>query len=106
MTLRILQSFDFRTLHAMKELAPEIALSALYSGKARSFVEIGRESGARIVSPEYRLVTSEEVKAAHAAGFTVLPWTANDPKDWDALIAAGVDGIITDDPAALIAHVR
>src|SRR3954464_2883318 len=28
----VLQSFDFRTLHAMKKLAPEIKLSALYSG--------------------------------------------------------------------------
>ena len=35
----ILQSFDFRTLHEMKKLAPEIQLSALYSGKPKSFVE-------------------------------------------------------------------
>jgi len=34
----------------------------------------------------------------------VIPWTANTPADWDRLIAAEVDGIITDDPAALIAH--
>ena len=102
----ILQSFDFRTLHAMKELAPEIALSALYSGPPRSFVEIGKESGARIISPEYRLVTAAEVKAAHTAGFTVIPWTSNAPHEWDALIAAGVDAIITDDPGALIAHLR
>ena len=28
----VLQSFDFRTLRAMKKIAPEIALSALYEG--------------------------------------------------------------------------
>ena len=102
----VLQSFDFRTLHAMKKLAPEIKLSALYSGAPRSFVEICREAGARIVSPEYRLVTPEQVKAAHDAGLEVLPWTADQPADWARLAAAGVDGIITDDPAALIAYLK
>jgi glycerophosphoryl diester phosphodiesterase len=102
----VLQSFDFRTLHEMKKVAPEIRLSALYSGMPRDFVEIGREAGAQIVSPEYHLITAERVKAAHAAGFEVLPWTANTPEDWANLVAAGVDGIISDDPAALIAYLK
>ncbi len=102
----ILQSFDFRTLHEMKKQAPEIALSALYSGKAKSFVEIAKEAGATIISPEYHLVTPEQVKAAHDAGLVVVPWTANTPADWDRLIAAGSDAIISDDPAGLIAHLK
>ncbi len=102
----IVQSFDFRTLHEMKKLAPEIELSALYSGAPRSFVEIAREAGATIVSPEYRLVTPEMVKAAHEAHLQVVPWTANEIADWDRLIAAEVDAIITDDPAGLIAHLH
>lgn len=102
----ILQSFDFRTLHAMKKLAPEIRLSALYEGSPRSFVTIAKEAGATIVSPEASLVTPAEVKAAHAAGLQVVPWTANTPAEWDKLIAAGVDAIISDDPAALIAYLR
>ena len=102
----VLQSFDFRTLHAMKKLAPEIRLSALYTGPPRDFIEIGREAGAQIVSPEFRLVTPEQVKAAHTAGFEVLPWTVNMPEDWARMVAAGVDGIISDDPAALIAYLK
>src|ERR1017187_8892251 len=35
----VLQSFDFRTLIAMKKLAPQIKLSALYSGPAKDFVD-------------------------------------------------------------------
>ena len=42
----ILQSFDFRTLIAMKKLAPEIKLSALYSGPAKDFVAIAKEADA------------------------------------------------------------
>jgi glycerophosphoryl diester phosphodiesterase len=102
----ILQSFDFRTLHAMRRLAPEIRLSALYSGPPRDFTEIAKEAGAGIISPEYRLVTVEQVTAAHKAGLQVVPWTANTPQDWDRLIAAGVDAIITDDPPALIAYLK
>jgi glycerophosphoryl diester phosphodiesterase len=102
----ILQSFDFRTLHEMKRLAPEIRLAALYSGPARDFVEIAKEAGAPIVSPEYRLVTKDQVRRAHEAGLKVIPWTANTPQDWDRLLDAKVDAIITDDPAGLIAHLK
>ncbi len=102
----ILQSFDFRTLHEMKKIAPEIKLAALYSGPPKSFVEITRDAGADMISPEHSLVTAEQVRESHAAGFAVVPWTADTPADWDRLVAAGVDAIITDDPAALIAHLK
>ena len=101
-----LQSFDYRTLHEMKKLAPEIRRVALYSGPAKDFVEIAREAEANIVSPEFHLVTPEQVAAAHKAGLRVIPWTPDKPEDWDRLVAAGVDGIITDDPAALIEHLK
>lgn len=102
----IVQSFDFRTLHAMKRLAPEIRLAALWSKGPRDFISIAREAGAQIVSPQHKLVTPEEVERAHQAGLKVVPWTANTPEDWDRLVAARVDGIITDDPAALIRHLK
>jgi glycerophosphoryl diester phosphodiesterase len=102
----ILQSFDFRTLHAMKALTPLIRLSALYEKGNDSFLEIAGRAGAQIVSPEKELVTREKVDAAHVAGVTVVPWTANTRVEWDALAAAGVDAIITDDPAALIAYLK
>jgi glycerophosphoryl diester phosphodiesterase len=102
----IVQSFDFRTLHAMKKLAPEIRLSALYIGLPKDFVALAQESGAQIVSPYYLLVTKDRVAAAHKAGLQVVPWTANTPKDWDKLIDAKVDAIISDDPAELIAYLK
>jgi len=69
-------------------------------------VKIGRESGAGIISPLQTFVTVDQVRAAHAAGLQVLPWTANEPADWDRLIAAGVDSILTDYPAELIAYLK
>jgi len=102
----IFQSFDFAILHRMNRLAPGITLAALWEGAPRSFVDIAKEAGTGIVAPRYELVTPEEVHAAHSAGFRVIPWTANAAEDWKRLIAAGVDGIITDDPAALIGYLR
>jgi len=102
----MLQSFDFRTLVAMKKLAPEIRRVALWEGKDRDFVSIAQEAGASIVSPLFRQVTPEKVRAAHAAGLQVVPWTADTAADWDRLIDAQVDAIITDDPAELIAHLK
>ncbi|MDX2154299.1 MAG: glycerophosphodiester phosphodiesterase [Bryobacteraceae bacterium] len=102
----ILQSFDFRTLEACKKIAPEIRLSALYAIGLKDFVGIAKDSGARIVSPHYMLVTKGRVEEAHKAGLQVVPWTANTVRDWDRLVEAGVDAIITDDPAALIEYLK
>jgi glycerophosphoryl diester phosphodiesterase len=103
----IIQSFDFRTLLAARKIAPEIRLSALYEQGPKDFVTLSHEAAkAEIVSPEHRLVTTEQVIAAHAKGLQVVPWTANTPEDWDRLIRAGVDAIISDDPAALIAYLK
>jgi glycerophosphoryl diester phosphodiesterase len=102
----ILESFDFRTLVAMKKLEPRIQLSALCMGPDLDFVKIGQESGAGIISPLHTFVTPEQVRAAHNARLRVLPWVANEPEDWDRLIAAGVDSILTDYPADLIGYLK
>jgi glycerophosphoryl diester phosphodiesterase len=103
----ILLSFDFRTLVAMRRLAPEIRLAALIENDTRAFTDISTAAAnAEIVSPEFHLVTPEKVAAAHASGLRVVPWTANTPADWDKLIEAKVDAIISDDPAALIAYLK
>ncbi len=100
----IFQSFDFAILHRMNRLAPGITRAALWEGTARSFIEIAKDAGTTIVAPQYTLVTAEQVRGAHDAGLRVIPWTANTVEDWTRLITAGVDGIITDDPAALIGY--
>jgi glycerophosphoryl diester phosphodiesterase len=103
----ILQSFDFRTLVAMRKIAPEIRLSALIENDQRPFPAVIKDAAnAEIISPELHLVTPAKVAEAHAAGIQVVPWTADAPADWDRLIEAKVDAIITDDPAALIAYLK
>ncbi|MCU0227800.1 MAG: glycerophosphodiester phosphodiesterase [Bryobacterales bacterium] len=103
----IVQSFDFRTLHAVKKLAPELRRSALLGTGDESFLETAKRAGdAPIVSPHFRLVTPAKVKQAQAAGLKVVPWTANSPAEWQPLVEAGVDSIITDNPQGLILYLE
>jgi glycerophosphoryl diester phosphodiesterase len=101
----ILQSFDPRTLRVMKKLDPSIRRAALFEVE-REWPEVAREFEATHMSPLYSLVTKERVSWAHAAGLEVVPWTVNKPEDWAKLADDGVDAIISDDPAALIAWLK
>jgi glycerophosphoryl diester phosphodiesterase len=103
----MLQSFDFRTLVACEKMAPRLRRVALTEADQRDFVTIAREGGhAQNISPNYELVTKAKIEVAHRAGLQVVPWTVNKPADWDRMIEAGVDAIISDDPAGLIAYLK
>jgi glycerophosphoryl diester phosphodiesterase len=98
-----LQSFDHRVLVAAKKLEPKLELSALISDNFVDHVAIAKSIGARIISPDKQWITKDAVAAMHAAQLRVIPWTANSEEEWETLLEMGVDGIITDDPGALIA---
>lgn len=102
----ILQSFDYRTLRAMKTLAPEVRLSALTSDNTVDGVALAKELGASFISPDREWITANGVAALHAAGVQVAPWTANDEAQWARLLAMGVDAIITDYPEDLLAYLK
>ena len=50
--------------------------------------------------------SSALVDAAHDAGLWVVVWTVNDPERMRVLAGAGVDGVITDDPALAVSTLR
>jgi glycerophosphoryl diester phosphodiesterase len=106
----MIQSFDWRMLHATEKLAPELPRSALFptsrKDRQRDFVDVAKDANVKRVSVQHDTVTPEKVKRAHDAGLKVIAWTANSPDVWDRLAAAKVDEIITDDPAALIAYLK
>jgi glycerophosphoryl diester phosphodiesterase len=106
----MIQSFDWRLLHAVAKLAPDWPRTALFPVPGKpldmGYVEIAREANVKAVSAHYDTVTPEKVKRAHDAGLKVVAWTANTPDVWERLVAAGVDEIITDDPAGLLAWLR
>ena len=98
----IVRSFDPDILREVHRIAPELALAVLTGNPLHDWVRLAARTNAGAVSPHHRLVSRLRVRRAHRAGLFVMPWTANLPATWERLIAAGVDGIITDDPGALV----
>lgn len=50
--------------------------------------------------PLHTLLTEADLTELRRTGKGTLPWTVNEAADMNALLAAGVTGLITDDPAA------
>lgn len=99
----ILQSFDHRTLAAMKRLNPTVRLCMLNPhAQQPDWVTPAKQLGAHIQFINYRVITKDNVDALHAAGIQVFSGTTDDPQQWQKLIALNVDAILTDNPAALL----
>jgi glycerophosphoryl diester phosphodiesterase len=106
------QSFDWRTLHVLKEIAPEIRRSCLTSGSSfamrgtddghtGSVPQLVAAAGCAVWSPAFRDLTVEALAQAKGLGLQVIPWTVNQAADMERLIDWGVDGLITDYPDRL-----
>jgi glycerophosphoryl diester phosphodiesterase len=121
-----IQSFDWRTLAIARRLAPEIVTVALtdqqpdddtvqagkpgkspwlggldvddYGGSVPRLVQA---IGSGVWSPNALDLDARVVAEAHALGLKVIPWTVNDPKDMERVLALGVDGMISDRPDLL-----
>lgn len=103
----IVQSFDHRVLPFVKKLDSKIQTSALVSDCfVLDWVGVLRAAKADILSPDAGWIDRNLVTRLHGFGLKVVPWTVNDPEGWQRMIDYKVDGIITDDPAALITFLR
>lgn len=97
----IIQSFDFRTLKYLHEKYPGIMTAMLIEdSEDKNFEEQLASLGfiPTVYSPNFTLVDEELVKAVHAKGMKIIPWTVNDKKTIRKLKRLKVDGIITDYP--------
>ena len=93
-------SFWWPALTGARDHEPRVLRAYIYASYAEVDVLVARATAAGLwaLHPNLAYVTLELVAAAHAAGLKVNAWTANDPADIAALMAAGVDGICSDFP--------
>ena len=101
-----LQSFDYRTLEAAKALEPKLRRVTLSENPKEDLVKTTRELKPFAMSPQWEMLDASKVKAIQDLGAKVIPWTLNTEEAWGKVIAMGVDGIITDDPAELQAYLK
>ncbi|MEK4662566.1 glycerophosphodiester phosphodiesterase [Priestia sp. FSL H7-0729] len=97
----VLSSFNHASLVRCKRLAPEIRTALLYMEKLYRPYDYAAKLEASGLHPYKLAVTQEEVAAALARGIVTYPFTVNDPAEMQAMIAMGVQGIITDVPDVL-----
>jgi len=101
----IFSSFLPRNLKILRSLQPA-AKVALLTPKGilgvlfRSVFFHGQSP--EIIHPSFDVVTRESIENEHRRGRRVNVWTVNDPQTARNLIDWGVDGLITDDPGALL----
>jgi glycerophosphoryl diester phosphodiesterase len=60
-------------------------------------------SRANVLALHHTLISPRVVRVTHERGASILGWTANDPAVVERLAAAGVDGIVSDDPRMALA---
>ena len=51
---------------------------------------------------DYESLSADPIAEAHSLGIRVCAWTVNQHSDYERLVNAGIDGIITDYPDRLI----
>ena len=88
--------------------APEVALAWVISPELQPLWGEALWPGLGPVAthPHHSLATKARIGATHRRGAALNVWTVNDGEYARELLERGVDGIITDDPAAIVAALR
>jgi glycerophosphoryl diester phosphodiesterase len=99
-------SFSPLAMRRIRELAPRLPTVFLMEIMPPGVRMERLPFGARIAGPAIGLVRARPkfVPALRNAGNKVYVWTVNEIADLDLLLDYGVDGVITDRPATLLAH--
>jgi glycerophosphoryl diester phosphodiesterase len=98
----VVLSFDPTMLEAVHRLASTVMTGFLCDQPGGDIADRAVRIGARQLAPRGDLVTPELAKKAHELGLQVVTWTINEQEQMRRLIAAGVDGIMSDYPDRLV----
>jgi glycerophosphoryl diester phosphodiesterase len=99
-------SFDPAIVLSLRKIEPTLMTGLLYEGQIENPVEKALEVGARQLAVRGDLVTPALISEAKKKDLQVVCWTVNHPVHIRMLMAAGVDGIMSDYPDRLVAAVK
>ncbi|MDQ1744168.1 MAG: glycerophosphoryl diester phosphodiesterase [Pseudonocardiales bacterium] len=103
-----IMSFAPTALRRIRLLAPSVPLTLLMERLVPLRRDGSLPTGVGVAGPGIRLVRTEPdyVDRAHQAGNQVFCWTVDDPGEVRLVRELGVDAIITNRPAAVLAQLR
>ena len=99
-------SFEPRVLESLRRSESTLMTALLYDGSLDNLFERAVGVGARQLAVRGNLVTPALLEEARRKDLQLVCWTVNHPAHMRSLIAAGVDGIITDYPDRLLAAAK
>ncbi|MDA0793783.1 MAG: glycerophosphodiester phosphodiesterase [Bacteroidetes bacterium] len=94
----LISSFDWEELKLFYEVNQKVPIAILTEDDPLDALPIAKELNAVAINPNYKSLNKENLTKIHKKGLKIYPWTVNQPEEISALIALGVDGIITDFP--------
>jgi glycerophosphoryl diester phosphodiesterase len=100
----ILQGFEPETVEAARDVAPDLPRALLVfrpehlDGLTRRLEELGA-AGCNPIG-QLPIEIPGLAFRLREAGYSVYPWTLDEPDEWGAAGVAGVDGVITNRPGA------
>lgn len=99
----VVQSFDVRSLEYIHKKYPQVELSYLTEDETDIVTILSQISfRPRWWSPNFEVLTPENVSYCQAQGIKVVPWTVDKPEDIRHMVSLGVDAIISNYPDRLI----
>ena len=99
-------SFDHTILAGLRTIEPTLMTGVLYDGQLADPLTTAVDVGARQLVVRGDLVTPAMIGEARKRDLQIVCWTVNHPAHIRLLIAAGVDGIMSDYPDRLVAALK
>lgn len=107
----VVKSFEHECLAEIKRLSPQIRISALFRPHPlrvlhpkRGVIKPALQIAADEISLHYTLATGRALRKAHDANLRTVIWTADHPAWVKRALKLGIYGIITNNPARLLAR--
>jgi len=108
----IVSCFDLAAIKLVKSIDSEIKTAALFEPSLLNLSTLSNERminqaiavGASALALHHRLARKELIDKAKLLGWTVAVWTVDDPRWIERARSIGVDALITNNPAAMLAH--
>ncbi|SEA35784.1 glycerophosphodiester phosphodiesterase [Bizionia paragorgiae] len=97
----IVSSFQKHELETVAQLDKKIPLAVLTKANLDEAIEIAKTIGAKIIHPNFTLLSRHNVKRVQEEGYTVNTWTVNELESIARMKSYNVDGIIGDFPDRL-----
>ena len=97
----IVTSFYHNVLKKIGDRQKDIRCGVIFACQPVSPEKLAKDARANILLPKFQYVDEEMVSRAHKNNLSIIPWSINNKKDAEKIIALHVDGIVTDKPDLL-----